>query len=130
MPVPRPVTSSGGAPVNTAASALAAVVLAMPISPMPSRPTPSRASSSASAAPAASAASACARVIAGPRAKFAVPAPMRHARISGAARRRVRDAHVDDDDARAGLARQHVDRRAAAREVEQHLRRSPPAGTR
>ena len=30
MPVPRPVTSSGGAPVNTAASALAAVVLRDP----------------------------------------------------------------------------------------------------
>ena len=31
------------------------------------------------------------------------------------------DAHVDDDDARARVARQHVDGRAAAREVEQHL---------
>ena len=121
MPVPRPVTSSGGAPVNTAASALDAVVLPMPMSPMPIIPTPSRASASARTAPVDSAASACSRVIAGPRVKLAVPGPIRRTRISGRAVRRMRDAHVDDDETRARLPREHVDRRAATREVEQHL---------
>ena len=35
MPVPRPVTAAGAAPVMTATIALAAVVLPMPMSPMP-----------------------------------------------------------------------------------------------
>ena len=40
MPVPRPVTSAGVAPVRTATIALAAVVLPMPMSPMPTSSTP------------------------------------------------------------------------------------------
>ena len=56
--------------------------------------------------------------------------PAREVRGSGAdapradlrrGRRRMRDAHVDDDDARARLPREHVDGGAAAREVQQHL---------
>ena len=45
MPVPRPVTVATGAPVKTAAIALAAVVLPIPISPIPRRSTPSARSS-------------------------------------------------------------------------------------
>ena len=56
-----------------AAIALAAVVLPIPISPVARRSAPASSACSASRAPVSSACRACARVIAGPRARLAVP---------------------------------------------------------
>ena len=74
-PVPRPVTSSAAAPVMAAVIALAAVVLPMPMSPVATRSAPPSIASMTRRAPASIAASACARLMAGPRVMFAVPAP-------------------------------------------------------
>src|SRR5881296_227983 len=82
-PVPRPVTRAGAAPVIAAAIALAAVVLPIPISPVARRSAPASSACSASRAPVSSACRACACVIAGPRARLAVPGAIAQATSSG-----------------------------------------------
>ncbi len=73
MPVPRPVTSSAGRPVNAAISAAAGVVLPMPISPVTSSSAPAATARAATSAPTSSAARASARLIADPMDRSAVP---------------------------------------------------------
>ena len=101
--------------------ALAAVVLPIPISPVPTSP---RAVPSTSAAPAGDRPDAPRRgVIAGPRVMLRVPGADRHVgrprrdRPSGAATPRSATTTRAPD-----LAREHVDRGAAAQEVLDHLR--------
>ena len=102
--------------------ALAAVVLPMPISPVPSRSAPAAIASSASAAPAAMASTAWAGVIAGPRARLAVPAAMRRTTRPGGAPSGVATPKSATTTRAPACAGQHVDRRAAAQEVLDHLR--------
>ena len=83
-PVPRPTTSAGGSASRAAHMALAAVVLPMPISPMPSNVTPFATNSVATRMPMLTAAAICARVMAGPSARFAVPAASRSRRMTAA----------------------------------------------
>lgn len=74
MPVPRPVTSEGSAPVKTAIRAAEAVVLAMPISPVRSALLPAATRSRAVSMPTSMACLASSRVIAGPVVMSDVPA--------------------------------------------------------
>src|SRR6266851_384007 len=74
MPVPRPVTSSGSAPVNTATSAADAVVLAMPMSPVSRQRLPAATRSRAISMPTSTALAASSRLMAGPVVMSAVPA--------------------------------------------------------
>src|SRR2546421_76076 len=73
MPVPRPVTCSGEAPVNAAIRAAAGVVLAMPMSPATRIRAPSSTSRPAVAMPASTADSASSRVSAGSTLRSPVP---------------------------------------------------------
>ena len=123
MPVPRPVTSAGSAPVKTAIRAADAVVFAMPISPVSRRLV------------------ACRDQVAGgldahldgrarpPRGssrgrRSCRPCPARTLRGSspGVAGQFGGDADVDDADLGADLVGERVADRAAAEEVGHHLR--------
>ncbi len=74
MPVPRPVTSAGSAPVNTEMRAADAVVFAMPISPVSRALLPAATRSRAVSMPTSMACLASSRVIAGPAVMSDVPA--------------------------------------------------------
>ena len=76
-PAPRPVTRAGSVPVIAAQIADAELVLPIPMSPPATRCAPRPARSSATATPFDIDNSACSRLIAGSRAKFAVPFPTR-----------------------------------------------------
>ena len=76
-PAPRPVTCAGSVPVMAAQIADAELVLPMPMSPPATRCAPRLARSSATSAPFEIDRRACSRLIAGSRAKFAVPLPAR-----------------------------------------------------
>ena len=82
-PAPRPVISATGRPSSTLATALDVVVLPMPISPVASSWAPVCFCARTSAMPAAIACTACARVIAGPVVKSAVPAAIRQSAAPG-----------------------------------------------
>ena len=81
--VPRPVTSSGVLPQQTAAMAALAVVLAMPISPGSIQSQPLSMMNLASTRPVLMDATACSRVMAGPFVMFFVPAAMRSGKRLG-----------------------------------------------
>ena len=121
-PVPGPVTLSGEAPVRAATIALAAVVLPIPISPVPIRSAPRARSASTSAMPASIARAHCSRRHRGPAGHVrGAGRDLAVAQIRMPGQRR-RHAEVRHHDARARVAREHVDRRAAAQEVLDHLR--------
>ena len=131
IPVPRPVTSPAERPVSAAMTAADGVVFPMPISPPTRRSAPPRdqlgGQFGAHQEPASD------RLVARHRrsstARFAVPAA-HVAIVAGVVMggQRGRHADIDDGDARPGLAREHVDRRAAGAEVGDHLGRHLLAG--
>ncbi len=87
MPVPRPVTSSGSAPVNTAIRAADAVVFAMPMSPVSRQELPAATRSRAVSMPTSTARRASSRVMAGPAVMSAVPGLILRGSSPGAAGR-------------------------------------------
>ncbi len=87
MPVPRPVTSPGSAPVKTEISAADAVVLAMPISPVSRALLPAATRSRAVSMPTSMAALTSSRVSAGPVVMSAVPGRTLRGRRPGVAGR-------------------------------------------
>ncbi len=89
MPVPRPVTSAGSAPVKTEMSAADAVVFAMPISPVSSALLPAATRSRAVSMPTSMACLASSRVIAGPAVMSDVPARILRGSRPGVAGRSV-----------------------------------------
>ena len=80
IPVPWPVTSLTGAPLRTATIALLGVVFPIPMSPVPKTST-EEAALRAQSIPASTARIAFFRLMAGPRAMFFVPGPIRRETI-------------------------------------------------
>ncbi len=120
---PVPTTASGAWPVSAAAIALAEVVFPMPISPKPSRSQPCAAESAASSMPISRRGGHLGLGHCRPDAEVA--RALRHTaadQISGI-RQRCCNSHIDYAQFNAPGAREGVDGRAAAQEVEDHLRR-------